>query len=181
MKRIILQNLKVAFFFFAFLFIVSVGTQFLFNKFNPETLSSAALTSTVITIVFSLLMGLYQYISIKKNKISLADFSISPKQSASFIVDKDIAETQEIIENILPYKLNSCKFSYNTENEIFNTKTRATMRSWGEIIAIKLTPIGSKTQLSVFSRPVLKTTLIDYGKSSLNIKKIRAAFEQNGL
>ena len=180
MKKIFLQNLKVGFFFFAIQCIV--GTLFLYKNFSLETLGWTAIISATTTLVFTLFIGLNQFVYIRTNKISLADFVINPKQSAIFLVDTNIDQTKDIIENVLPDKLNSHKFKYDIENGIFKTKTGATIRSWGEIITIKLTEIdNAKTQLSVFSRPMLKTTLIDYGKSSMNIQKIKLAFDKNGL
>jgi hypothetical protein len=180
MKKIVFQNLKVAFFFFAIQFIV--GTLFLYKNFSLDTLSWTAIISATTTLVFTVFMALYQFVYIRTNKISLADFDINPKQSATFMVETNIDQTKDIIENLLPNKLNSHKFKYDIENGIFKTKTGVTIHSWGEIIAIKLTEIdNAKTQLSVFSRPVLKTTLIDYGKSSMNIQKIKLAFNKNGL
>lgn len=159
-----------------------VGILFLYKNLSLETLGWTALISATTTLVFTLFMGLYQFVYIRRNKISLEDFDINPKQSAIFIVDTNIDQTKDIIENLLPNKLKSHKFKYDIENGIFKTKTGATIRSWGEFVAIKLTEIdNTRTQLSVFSRPVLKTTLIDYGKSSMNIQKIKLAFNKNGL
>jgi hypothetical protein len=180
MKKIIIQNLKVAFFFFAVQFIV--GLLFLFRNFNYETVIWAAKISGTTTLVFTIIVGLYQAVYIKTHKISLKDFDIRPTQSVTFSTDKTIEETVQIIENIIPDKINSYKFKYDKEESFYKAKTGATIRSWGEIIIIKLTQLEDhKTQLSVLSKSLLKTTLIDYGKSSMNIQKIKLAFDQNGL
>lgn len=101
-----------------------------------------------------------------------------PTQSATFMVDKTIEQTIEIIENIIPKKINSYKFRYDSEKGFYKATTSATIRSWGEIVTIKLTKIDDfKIQISVLSKSLLKTTLIDYGKSSLNIQKIRLALD----
>ncbi|WP_435353439.1 hypothetical protein [Emticicia sp. SJ17W-69] len=101
-----------------------------------------------------------------------------PTQSAIFSVDKTIEQTIEIIENIIPQKINSNIFRYDTEQGFYKAKTNATIRSWGEIVTIKLTKMDDyQIQISVLSKSLLKTTLIDYGKSSLNIQKIRLVFD----
>jgi hypothetical protein len=147
-----------------------------------ETILWTAIMTGSTTLVLTLIMGLYQALYIKKHKISLDDFDIKPTQSATFTVDKTIEDTKDIIENVLPYKVNSYKFKYDREQGLYKAKTGATLRSWGEIIVIKLVQLDNyKTQLSVLSKPLLKTTLIDYGKSSMNIQKIKLAFDQNGL
>ena len=180
MKKIVIQNLKVAFFFFAVQFIV--GLIFLYRNFNYETVIWTAIISGTTTLVFTIIMGLYQAVYIKTHKISIKDFDIRPTQSVTFSIDKSIEETVQIIENIIPDKINSYKFKYDKVKGFYKAKTGATIRSWGEIIIIKLKKLeNNKTHLSVISKSLLKTTLIDYGKSSLNIQKIKLAFDKNGL
>jgi hypothetical protein len=180
MKKIVIQNLKVAFFIFAVQFIV--GLIFLYRNFNYETVIWTAIISGTTTLVFTIIMGLYQSVYIKTHKISIKDFDIRPTQSVTFSIDKTIEETVQIIENIIPDKINSYKFKYDKEKGFYKAKTAATIRSWGEIIIIKLKKLeNNKTHLSVISKSLLKTTLIDYGKSSLNIQKIKLAFDKNGL
>ena len=180
MKKIIIQNLKVAFYFFAVQFIV--GLIFLFRNFNSETVLRTAIFSGTITLVFTIITGLYQAVYIKTHNIPLNDFDIKPSQSVTFTIDKTIEETVEIIEKNIPDKINSHKFKFDKEQGFYKAKTGATIRSWGEIVVIRVTQIDNyKTQLSVLSKSLLKTTLIDYGKSSMNIQKIKLAFDQNGL
>lgn len=58
----------------------------------------------------------------------------------------------------------------------------ATFRSRGEVILVKLTSIDDlHTQINVLGKPINKTTLIDFGKSSMNIEKLRSAFHQKNL
>lgn len=122
-------------------------------------------------------MALYQFFYIKSHKISLNDFSIQAKQEATFTVDKTLGETRNTLENFIPGKINSHKFKYNKKLDFYKSKTGAGIRSWGEIIIVKLTELSdSKTQLYVLSEPVYKTTLIDFGKSSTNIEKIKSVF-----
>ena len=128
------------------------------------------------TFLVILFMLFYQIILIMTSKIDLRDYSIFPKQLVSFVVDKTFNETKDIIENILPNKLKSNGFQYDDKNNLFKTKTAASLISLGENIEIKVTELeNAKSQISVFSKPVLRTTLVDYGKSSLNIQKIKLA------
>ena len=127
-------------------------------------------------------MIVYQIFFIKKNKISINDFDIRPKQSTTIAIDKSIEETQRIVENILPAKIHSSRFIYNRDLDIYEAKITSTMSSWGERIIIKITKSENfKTQVFVLSKPILPITIIDYGKSSLNIHRIKLIFEQNGL
>ncbi len=180
MKKVIIQNLKVAFFFFAIQFVV--GLIFFYKSFGLETTMWTAILAGITSLVFIICTGIYQVIYIKTNKISLDDFRIQATQDTTFTVDKSIEDTIKTLENNIPDKINSYKFKYNEKLDFYKTKTGATIRSWGEIIIVKLTKIDNlHTQLYVLSKPVYKTTLIDFGKSSMNIEKFRLVFKQNGL
>jgi hypothetical protein len=180
MKKIIIQNFKVAFVLFAIQFVV--GLIFFYKSFSLETVMGIAILAGITSLVFIICMGIYQLIYIKTNKISLDDFSIQATQEATFTVEKSVEDTIKTIENIIPDKINSYKFKYNNKLDFYKTKTGATIRSWGEIIIVKLTKIDNlHTQLYVLSKPIYKTTLIDFGKSSMNIEKFKLEFNQNGL
>ena len=61
-------------------------------------------------------------------------------------------------------------------------KTSLTPDSFGEFINIMLTKINSEqTKINISSKPVVKVTLIDYGKNLQNIKKMTELLEQETL
>lgn len=180
MKKFILQNLKVALFLFAILFVI--GLIAFYQSFSWETTKWTALLAGIISLFFIGCMTIYELIYIKANKISLNDFKIQAIQEATFTVDKSIEDTKEIVENILPDKINAYKFKYNNKLDFYKTRTGASVRSWGEAIIIKLTSIDNlRTKIYAESKPVYKATLIDFGKSSLNIEKIKSEFSQQSL
>jgi uncharacterized protein (DUF1499 family) len=49
-----------------------------------------------------------------------------------------------------------------------------TWASFGERIELSVTPAGGATEVSIRSRPVLRTTIADYGKNRENVERIRA-------
>ncbi len=176
MKRLIIQNIKVGLLFFAIQ--LFVGLIFLYKSFNQETVIMTALISCVTTLVFLFIIVVIQMFYMKNNKISLDDFDIKPTQTTIFSVDKTYEETLAIIQNTIPEKIKSYQFKYDNEQDVYKSKTDASILSWGEEIIIKITKLDNfKIQLSVLSKSLLKTTLTDYGKSSTNIKKIKLAFE----
>ncbi|MBU9724220.1 MULTISPECIES: hypothetical protein [Bacillaceae] len=65
------------------------------------------------------------------------------------------------------------------EKGIIQAKTKMGMRSWGDKITFHLRKISDK-EVTVFvqSKPIVPTTLIDYGKNLSNIKTIAAYLEQ---
>jgi hypothetical protein len=60
-------------------------------------------------------------------------------------------------------------------------KSGTTWKSWGEIITFQLHKIDNKTtQVIVSSRPVVSTTIVDYGKNLENVERITSFLkEQN--
>ncbi|MEO8819367.1 MAG: hypothetical protein ABI267_02495 [Ginsengibacter sp.] len=175
MKKIVLQNLIVALFLFAVQLVATF--IFLFWIFHIATIVDVILLSAITTSAFMICMALYQFVYIKSHKVSLNDFNIQARQEATFNVDKTVGETLNTLENIIPGKINSYKFKFNKKLDYYKSKTGASINSWGEIIIVKLTKLSeSKTQLYILSEPVYKTTLIDFGKSSTNIEKIKSAF-----
>lgn len=180
MKKLIIQNLRIAFIIFAIFFVA--GLLFFYKNFSIENTMWTAILAGIISLVLVIPMLIYQMIYIKTNKIPVNDFSITATQEATFTVDKSVENTLKMIENDIPSKINSYPFKYNEKLGLYKTKTGATIRSWGEIILVKLTKIDSlHTQLNVLSKPVYKTTLIDFGKSSMNIEKFRKEFNQEIL
>ncbi len=127
-------------------------------------------------------MVLYQIFYIRSNKISLKDFDIKHTKSSTFIVNQTFEEAKNVIETIIPKTINYNKIKYDLKEELFITKTSLNIYSWGETIEIKITQSENiKTQISILSKPVLMTNLFDFGKSSMNIDKIKLAFDKNGL
>ncbi len=175
MKKLIIQNLRITLFCFALLFVL--GLVIFYKNLGWETVEWTSLFSAIISLFLIICMGIYQFIYIKSNKISLSDFNIQATQESTFTVNESEKDTANTIQNVLPLKINAYKFKYNDKLHFFKTKTGATIRSFGETIIIKLTKIdNTHTQLYVLSKPVYKTTLIDFGKSSVNIEKIKQAF-----
>jgi len=58
-------------------------------------------------------------------------------------------------------------------------KACATWKSWGEIISFDICKIDDeRTQVTVSSRPVLRTTLVDYSKNLENVESIIRFFKR---
>lgn len=176
MKKIIIQNLRVAFILFALQFFVAM--LFFYKNLSLQTILGIVILAGITSVAFILCISIYQIIYIKTHKISLNDFSIQAKQEATFTINKSAADTIRIMENAIPDEINAYQFKYNKNLDFYTTKTGATLRSWGEIIMVKLNRIDPlHTQLYVLSKPVYKLTLIDWGKSSMNIEKFKSAFK----
>ena len=51
-------------------------------------------------------------------------------------------------------------------------RTGISWKSWGEIITFDVRGMNDVTKVKVSSRPVVRTTLVDYGKNLENVEKI---------
>lgn len=67
------------------------------------------------------------------------------------------------------------------DGNIINFKTKMTFKSWGEevkIIVLRM-PDG-KNQFDIYSKPILITTLFDYGLNFQNVQRIQDIIEKGG-
>ncbi|NNJ89450.1 MAG: hypothetical protein HKP53_08600 [Eudoraea sp.] len=56
-------------------------------------------------------------------------------------------------------------------------RTRVSFRSWGESMLIEISKSGhNRSIIQINSRPLLFTTILDYGKNRSNINKIKEVF-----
>ncbi len=73
--------------------------------------------------------------------------------------------------------LNSVKrCKINKENRPqgkIDARAGMTWKTWGDVVSFDVRKIDSdRTQIEVSSRPVVRTTLVDYGKNLENVEKI---------
>ncbi len=60
-------------------------------------------------------------------------------------------------------------------------RTGVSWRSWGDEIAFQLySEEGTSTRVEITSRPVVRTTLVDFGKNLENVEKIAEFLRQHG-
>jgi hypothetical protein len=59
----------------------------------------------------------------------------------------------------------------------YTARTRRSWRSWGEDVTVELTGAQTAPVARITSRPVIRTTLIDYGKGRRNVKQVAAALQ----
>ncbi len=54
-------------------------------------------------------------------------------------------------------------------------RTRRTWRSWGESVTADLHPDAKGSTLSLVSRPILRSTVVDYGQGRRNVRRVLSA------
>lgn len=79
--------------------------------------------------------------------------------------------------------LNGAKISYESQQKgMLIIKTGISWKTWGDIIEIVIEEIAANhTRVSIQSRPLVPTTLIDYGKNAENINRIVGYIEKEKL
>ena len=63
---------------------------------------------------------------------------------------------------------------------LYKARTRWTWRSFGEDVTVHVTGDPNAPVAHITSRPVVRTTLIDYGKGRRNVEQLAAALESSG-
>jgi hypothetical protein len=63
---------------------------------------------------------------------------------------------------------------------LFKARTRWTWRSFGEDVIVQITGDPDAPVAHITSRPVVRTTLVDYGKGRRNVEHLAAALETSG-
>lgn len=60
----------------------------------------------------------------------------------------------------------------------YNARTRRSWRSFGEDVAVELTGDATAPVAHITSRPVVRTTLLDYGRGRSNVQQVAAALRR---
>jgi hypothetical protein len=128
----------------------------------------------VTTILFGLIMSLV-FISMQISELKrlgveeLTSESLSAEQHATF---KTHLTKQKAIERIHIDPVLSKMKSTKTDKGL-QIKTPITMKSFGEIINLEFRQLSSdQLEVSITSRPKIKTTMVDLGKNFENVRQL---------
>lgn len=83
--------------------------------------------------------------------------------------------------------LRGCKFigkiktqQHDEKELLISARTKWSWESFGENIELQFQPLQSEvTRIHITSRPLMKTTVFDFGRNFKNLQKIRKAIEKN--
>ena len=102
------------------------------------------------------------------------------RPSDSLVLNLSIADARSALYRALE-NLNKPTITTVSEFELRAT-TGVTWRSFGEVVAIRLEPLGpDQTLAKLSSKPRLPVTIIDYGTNSDNLMSIRQMMNQYSL
>lgn len=99
-----------------------------------------------------------------------------PRQDATVSVGAE-AELPDRIEAALR-QLNAEIRDKDVAGGRYTARTRWSWRSFGEDVTVTLTGDPTAPVAHITSRPVVRTTLIDYGKGQRNVQQVAAALRQ---
>lgn len=143
-------------------FMLVIPELFSNQKIEIKEISIKAL---IFGLLMAIILGLLQVVKMKKNGIrNASDLDFKVNQKSTFTSKLTLKE----IFDELKTKYKSINF---TSDKII-IKTSISLYSWGE--NIEITKVRTNEfEYEITSKPQLPTTLIDYGKNSENILKIK--------
>ena len=101
------------------------------------------------------------------------------EEHSKFEVDLSIEEAVSQLNKKLEIKGWRRVLNSNSHDNI-RFKIKTSFKSWGEILSIKISKVNSdKSNIEVTSKPILFTTLLDYGKNRKNVNKVKEVFNIN--
>jgi hypothetical protein len=68
----------------------------------------------------------------------------------------------------------------DTAAGLYSARTRWSWRSFGEDVTVQVTGAPHAPVAHITSRPVIRTTLVDYGKGRRNVQQVAAALQPSG-
>lgn len=139
------------------------------RPFFLDALVSGILFGAVVIIIMMIVQKLHL------RKTGNAGKKVQLINQAEFKLEGTKEQVIELCRNSLDSIKNSSVLEINREAGLIRAKAGMTWYTWGDEITFQIESIGDHNySVSVTSRPMVKTTLIDYGKNLDNIQKIKS-------
>lgn len=122
-------------------------------------------------LILTVILSIYQRINIKKLGLPKGEAKVDTS------VELEIEGTKREIFEICEYSVKNivnCKIKEsNFQEGIIKVRAGMTWLTWGDVMLFKLEQVqDNKFRILVRSRPLIKTTIIDFGKNQDNINRI---------
>lgn len=115
----------------------------------------------------SLLFGTIQHLSFRGKK---ADAEHSVRQSRTLEIDHNIDDTFNLCLEAYTVLKRAVIKKVDRQAATIEVRTGANLRTYGELITIKIAPLDAHTStVTISSRPRVKSTMIDYGRNLRNV------------
>jgi hypothetical protein len=144
-------------------------------------LVSGLIEGIVFGSFMSLVCGFLHSWSVKQLPFgkSEAAMGVHHVRNTELLLPYDIAFTL-CIKSLSSIKKCSIQSKNRSQGKII-AKTSMTWKTFGDVISFKLLKIDNdKIQVEVASRPIVRTTLIDYGKNLENVETILRIIKEHG-
>jgi len=131
-------------------------------------------------IIFGLLMTVL-LLFIQRKNIDKQGYKGDPKVSvtAEIKIEGTKQEIFQMCQNSLGTIVKCTIEVSDIQNGVLKAKAGKTWLTWGDFITFKLEQLQENTyKLLITSRPIVKTTIIDYGKNQDNVNRIIGYFKE---
>jgi hypothetical protein len=164
----------IMFFAFSIPFTIMFSLMYWWTDTNPFAFIIAGATFGLLMTVIS---NIVQSITVKKKGIK---GPIHVRSSTRFFVEGSQKDVFDLCNDSIP-AINKCKIGfYDPKQGLVRASVSKSWMSWGELITFQIKEIElNKYNLLIVSRPVLRTTIIDYGKNLDNINRISEHIKLN--
>lgn len=169
-----LRSYGLPFLFFAPPFGVLFGLfTGLTNRSAAEGLLAGLVVGAVAGGLFALVIGTLQYTG---NRDAAPGRPTGPTQAVTIPVrpGADLADRIRAALLSLPAELRTADVPAGR----YVARTGTTWRSFGEHVTVQLTGHPAAPMAEITSRPVVRTTLIDYGKGRRNVDQVAAGLHR---
>jgi hypothetical protein len=153
---------------------IAMGTFYIFQQGNYI---AGAIGGAIAGLLFGSIMASLTYLADKNiNKRGVFNLSnqVNTVQSLIISLPFDVVDTalEDAVLCVPNAKITTFNYGY------VKAKTGFTWKSFGEEIIVVLEKSDASTIIKINSKPLVKTTIVDYGKNSENVQKIHTFIMQ---
>lgn len=146
----------------------------MFLMFDGVSLSESIVTGFLFGLFIAVTLGIIDYLF---RRSSGGKIGGRVKQQQEIIIQRPFNETVNLCRKSIE-KYNGKKLTTDPTEGIIQGRIGVSWQSWGEKIMIKLDELNSEeTVVTITSKPLLPTTVIDYGKNKRNITRLTKYIE----
>ncbi|MEB1808867.1 MAG: hypothetical protein LPK26_16525 [Bacillaceae bacterium] len=144
---------------------------------NDSDVSTSITSGLAFGIFMTVILGAMNYLLVKRVG-GKAESSV--KQETEIELYLPYKDSFELCKNSLS-SINGTKITHeDVEKGIIQAKTGVNIQTWGDKLEFHIQKVDEEvSKVWVQSRPIVPTTLIDYGKNLNNIKRITNHLEEN--
>lgn len=151
--------------------IYALTMRLFFMNDNISLLKMLLVSAIIFGLLTTVILSIIQWIN--QRRLGLKKGKLKVNNTVRFEIEASKQEVFEICEKSL-VNIKKCIIEENNlVGGTLTAKTGVNWQTWGDYIFFQLEFIDdNKWMVNVSSRPIVKTTVIDYGKNKDNIRRI---------